>query len=88
MFILEQNEQHILNVENCKRITATGIISVDAFSATQLILSYGGGRIVVSGSEMKITSFSKTNGQFSASGVITAVKYAGKAVGLKQKLFK
>lgn len=85
---MEQNEQHILTVENCKRITATGIQSVDAFSATQLILSYGGGRIVVSGSEMKITSFSKTNGQFSASGVITAVKYAGKAVGFKQKLFK
>lgn len=85
---MEQNEQHILNIENCKRISATGIRSVDAFSASQLVLSYGGGRIVVTGSEMKITSFSKTNGQFSASGNITGVKYAGKSTGLKQKLFK
>ena len=85
---MEQNDQHILNVENCKRISATGIQSVDAFSSSQLILSYGGGRIVVSGSEMKITSFSKTNGQFSATGNITGVKYAGKSTGLKQRLFK
>lgn len=85
---MEQNDQHILNVENCKRISATGIQSVDAFSATQLIISYSGGRIVVSGNDMKITSFSKTNGQFSASGNITGVKYAGKSTGLKQRLFK
>lgn len=86
---MEQNEQqHILSIENCKRITATGIQSVDAFSSTQLVLSYSGGRIVVSGSEMKITSFSKTNGQFSASGTISGVKYAGKATNLRQKLFK
>jgi len=85
---LEQNEQHILNVENCKRITATGIETVDAFSSTQLVISYAGGKIVVSGSEMKITSFSKTNGQFSASGNIFGVKYSGKSTGLKQKLFK
>ena len=85
---MEQNEQHILNVENCKRVTATGIDSVDAFSATQLVLSYGGGKIVISGSDMKITSFSKNNGQFSASGIITGVKYAGKSTGLRQKLFK
>lgn len=85
---MEQTEQHLLSVENCKRVTATGIDSVDSFSATQLVLSYGGGRIVVTGSEMKITSFSKTNGQFSASGIITGVKYSGKAANLKQRLFK
>lgn len=85
---LEQNEQHLLSVENCKRITATGIESVDAFSPSQLSLGYAGGRIIISGREMKITAFSKTSGQFSASGEITGVKYAAKALGFKQKLFK
>ena len=85
---MEQVEQHVLSVENCKRITATGIESVDSFSPTQLVLSYGGGRIAVTGSEMKITSFSKTNGQFSATGRITGVKYTGKGTNLKQRLFK
>lgn len=85
---MEQVEQHLLSIENCKRITATGIESVDSFSATQLVLSYSGGRIVVTGSEMKITSFSKTNGQFSASGTITGVKYSGKVASFKQRLFK
>ena len=85
---MEQSEQHTLNVENCKRITATGIQTVDSFSASQLVLSYAGGKINVTGSEMKITSFSKSNGQFSASGNITGVKYSAKATGLKQKLFR
>ena len=85
---MEQTEQHVLSIENCKRVTATGIESVDSFSASQLVLSYGGGRIVVTGSDMKITSFSKTNGQFSASGIISGVKYSGKATNLKQRLFK
>lgn len=80
--------QHILNIENCKRITAGGIESVLSFSPSQLVLSYQGGKIVVTGSEMKITSFSKSNGQFTADGQITGVKYCGKSAGLKQKLFK
>ncbi len=85
---MEQSEQHVLNIENCKRITASGIISVDNFSPSSLSLTYSGGRIIISGSELKITAFSKTNGQFTATGTVSGVKYAGKAVGLKQKLFK
>lgn len=85
---MEQNEQHSLCVENCKKITATAIEAVESFSSTQLVLAYSGGRIVVSGSEMKITAFSKTSGQFAANGKITGVKYAQKAASLRQKLFK
>ncbi len=85
---MEQNEGHIVSVENRKRITATQIEAVEAFSATQIVLSYAGGRIVVAGSDMKITSFSKSNGNFSASGIISSVKYLQKGLGLKQRLFR
>lgn len=85
---MEQTEGHIISIENRKRFTATKIEAVEAFSSTQLILSYAGGRIIVTGSEMKITSFSKSTGAFSASGLFTAVKYAQKGGSLKQKLFK
>lgn len=85
---MEQSEQHLITVENRKRISATQIESVDAFSPTQLVLSYAGGRIVVVGSDMKITAFSKSSGAFSASGTITSVKYQQKGMALKQRLFK
>lgn len=84
---MEQTDGHIITIENRKRITASKIDAVDSFSPSQLVLSYDGGRIVVTGSEMKITSFSKTNGMFSAMGTITGVKYTQKGMGLK-KLFK
>ena len=81
-------ETHTLSIEQCKRVTATQITSVDGFSDKQIILSYAGGRIVVSGNGMKIVNFSKTGGNFSAVGEIFSARYTGKAVGFKQKLFK
>lgn len=81
-------EGHNITVEQCKRITATEIVSVDAFSERQITLSYQGGRIAVTGSGMKITAFSKSTGVFSATGTITCVKYLAGAAGLKSRLFK
>lgn len=81
-------EGHGLNIEQCKRITATAVSEVDAFSDKQIVLSYAGGRIVVTGSGMKIVNFSKTGGSFCATGQINGVKYINRGGNLKQKLFK
>ena len=78
---------HSVTIEQCKRVNATAIDSVDSFSDKQIILSYSGGRIVVTGSGMKIVAFSKSGGNFSATGEITSVRYLSKGMGLK-KLFK
>lgn len=83
----QQNEQHQVTIENRKRITATQIEAVSSFSASQVVLVYQGGKIIVSGSDMKITAFSKSSGQFTAQGNIDGVKYAHKSVGIKG-LFK
>lgn len=80
--------EHYINIEQRKKITATGIDSVDSFSDKQIVLSYPNGRIVVSGSGMKIVNFSKSGGTFGAIGDITGARYISKGVGLKQKLFK
>ncbi|MDE6076004.1 MAG: hypothetical protein K2G26_06170 [Clostridia bacterium] len=85
---MEQNESHLISIENRKRLTATQIEAVEAFSPTQLVLSYAGGKIIIGGSDMKITSFSKSSGGFSASGTFSSVKYAQKGLGLKQRLFR
>ena len=79
---------HSISIEQCKRITATAIDSVDAFSDKQIVLSYASGRIVVAGSGMKIVNFSKSGGNFAATGDITSVRYLSKGIGLKGKLFK
>ncbi len=81
-------DNHNLSIEQCKKITASAISSVDAFSDKQIILSYSGGRIVVNGSGMKIVNFSKTSGAFSATGSITGVRYMQNGGSLRQKLFK
>ncbi|MCH5148568.1 MAG: hypothetical protein J1G05_04295 [Clostridiales bacterium] len=81
-------EGHNLSIEQCKRVSATQISSVDSFSDRQIVLSYSGGRIVVGGSGMKIINFSKTSGAFSATGEIVSVRYVKKGSSLKQKLFR
>ena len=83
-----ENTAHSLTIEQCKKITATAIDSVDSFSDRQIVLSFAGGRIVVTGSGMKIVGFSKTGGSFSATGEISSARYLGKGSPLKSKLFK
>lgn len=85
---MENSTPHSLGIEQCKKITATAIESVDGFSDKQILLSYSGGRIIVLGSGMKIVNFSKTSGAFAATGDIISVRYAAKGVGLKSRLFK
>ncbi len=79
---------HTVTIENCKKITATAIESVDAFSPAQIVLSYSGGRIIVAGSGLKISAFSKQSGAFCADGTVTGVRYAAKGVKLVRRIFK
>lgn len=85
---MENVTPHSINIEQCKRVSATAIESVDAFSDKQIILSYQSGRIAVSGSGMKIVNFSKTSGSFTATGDIQSVRYISKGLSLKSKLFR
>lgn len=85
---MENSVAHSISIEQCKKVSATAIDSVDAFSDKQIIMSFPGGRIVVAGSGMKIVNFSKTSGSFAATGDIISVRYIGKGIGLKSKLFK
>lgn len=79
---------HTVLIEECKKISATGIDSVDGFTPTQIILSYSGGRIIVAGSGLKISAFSKQSGAFCADGTVTGVRYAAKGVKLVRRIFK
>lgn len=82
------DEGHTLTVEQCKRVTATQIESVDSFSEKQITLSYQGGRILITGDKMKIVNFSKTSGAFAATGVVLGARYLPKGGTIRQKLFR
>lgn len=68
---------HTLTIEERRKITMTGVESVTSFSPREISLRLSGGKLLVSGSDLKITAFSKASGTFSASGNITALRYGG-----------
>ncbi|MBQ5926423.1 MAG: YabP/YqfC family sporulation protein [Clostridia bacterium] len=76
-----------MTIEQRKSISVSGVDSVKSFSESKIELSLLGGntRLIVTGSGLKITGFSKTNGTFTATGTIESVRYGG---SLRSKLFR
>ena len=84
---MEENKPQTVLIEEQKKITMTGVASVDSFSAQQIALTLENGRAAVSGQDLKITNFSKTNGSFSASGKISGVRFYAKKEKIVKRLF-
>lgn len=84
----EQTNQSILTIEAQKKISMTGVDSVDAFSDTAISLTVNGKKMLVSGANLKVLAFSKGSGNFSACGEVTAVKYGGAKGKVLQRLLK
>lgn len=84
-----QNEVNsVLTVEGQKKISLTGVESVDAFSETEIRLTVAGRKMRITGSRFKVQAFSKGSGAFSASGEVTLVRYGGAKGKFFQRLFK
>ena len=78
---MQENNKHILTIEQRKNISISAVESVVAFSEVKIILLLqGGGRMYVIGTGLKITGFSKASGAFSAEGSITGVSYGNKNI--------
>ena len=84
----EETNQSVLTIEDRKKISMTGVGSVDSFSETLINLTVNGKRVQITGSKLKVLSFSQGSGNFSASGEITQVKYGGAKGKLLSRLFK
>lgn len=74
-------------IEQQKKITVTGVESVDSFSSEQISLTLDGGRAVIAGEGLKIVDFSKTSGRFAAAGTITGIRFGKKKEKLAKRLF-
>ena len=84
-----QNETtSVLTTEQQKKITLTGVESVDAFSDTEIRLTVAGKKMRFTGAHFKVLSFSKGSGAFSASGEVSLVRYGGAKGKFFQRLFK
>lgn len=85
-----QNEtvSSVLTIEGQKKITMTGVDSVDGFSESEIRLTVNGKRVTINGVGLKVLAFSKGSGNFSASGEVNAVKYGGAKGKALQRLFK
>ena len=82
-----QENKHSIIIEQRKNITVSAVESVVAFSEVKIVLSlFGGERMSVIGSGLKISGFSKTSGSFTAEGTVTSVSYGGKRVA--SRIFK
>ena len=83
---IERNN-HSIKVEGRKTISVSGVESVASFSEVKISLKlFGGEKLYVVGTEMKITGFSKTNGTFTAEGNVSGFSYGGKSFA--SKIFK
>lgn len=81
-----ETRQSILTIENQSKLTMSGVSSVDSFSDTEISLTVNGKRVKISGTRLKVLSFSEGSGNFAASGEVTSVRYG--VAGNIRKIFK
>ena len=84
------NEQdlQVLTLEGQKRLTMTGVESVDSFSEQSLKLSVAGKRVLITGNHIKISSFNTATGSLTADGTFDSVRYDGKKGNFFKRVFK
>ena len=71
-----------------KKLTMTGVETVDGFSDQSLRLTVKGNKVSVLGENIKITSFNKNTGTLTAEGKFVQIKYGGQKAPIVKRLFK
>ncbi|MDE6029135.1 MAG: hypothetical protein K2F90_02295 [Clostridiales bacterium] len=79
---------HSVNMTDRKKAVMTGIAKVDGATETQVDLTTALGRLIVTGSALKIAKFDDTDGNLTLQGNIDGIKYAAARVPLLKRIFK
>lgn len=77
-----------LVLEARKNLSLTGVQTVDGFTNQCLKLTVSGEKVVISGSDLKITSFNKNTGVLSCNGLVNEIKYNLKKQPFIKRIFK
>lgn len=79
---MQEFKESILTLEQQKRLSFSGVSSVDAFSESEIRLTVNGKKVRIGGARLKVLSFSEGSGNFTASGEIVSIRFgAGNAFG-------
>ena len=81
-------EQDKVILEGRKKLSMTGVQTVDGFSEQCLRLTVSGNKVIVNGENIKITAFNKSTGNLTAEGVVNEIKYTHKKQPVLKRLFK
>ncbi len=79
---------HSINMSDRKKAAMTGVAKVDGATETEISLTTCMGRLIVTGSALKIIKFDETDGNLAVSGNIDSIKYAGAKTPLLKRIFK
>lgn len=87
---MQETKQEVKNsvftIEDEKKLSITGVSSVEEFSDQTIVLIINGQKTVIAGAHLKILSFSEGNGNLFATGEVFCVRF-GKGKKLS-KLFQ
>lgn len=75
-------------VTDRKKATFTGVLHVDGASDGEISLSTCMGRLIITGSELKLSKFDEADGSLSLTGNIDGLRYAAAKQSLFKRIFK
>lgn len=79
---------HSLTLENRLKCAMTGIKEVLSYSPGEIALSSDGGRLTVTGENLKITKYNERDGSLAFTGKVSAIRYDAKKVPVLKRIFK
>lgn len=88
MEIATPTGNHALTLENREKCVMTGISEVLSYSPGEIALASDGGRLTVTGENLKITKYNEHDGSLSFTGKVSAIRYDAKKVPVLKRIFK
>ena len=85
---LIKTENDKLELFGRKRLSMSGVESVDGFTEQVLNLTVAGNKVRIMGDGIKITAFNNGTGMLCADGNFTEIRYAHKSTPILKRLFK
>ena len=73
---MEQAKSHIVDIDNRKSFSASGISDVLSFNEREVRMTLaGGGKLIILGDNLKIDGFSKQSREVRISGLLRSLRY-------------
>ena len=84
----EKIQSHSLCLEEQKKLTVNGVMSVDSFSEQSITATLIRNKLTIGGEGLKIVAFSKNTGVLNVDGTVYSLKYGKPKVSLIKRLTK